>query len=86
MPLPVDASLEFQYSIVYSMTCVIALRQGSIKSVRSVLDVHVGSIDLFGPLLAVFVYLGVCVMIPLGFRPCLQAVPTTRAMQYTLTC
>ena len=26
------------------------------------------------------------VMIPLGFRPCLQAVPTTRAMQYTLTC
>ena len=34
MPLPVDASLEFQYSIVYSMTCVIALRQGSIKSVR----------------------------------------------------
>ena len=26
------------------------------------------------------------VMIPLGFRPCLQAVPTARAMQYTQTC
>ena len=29
---------------------------------------------------------GIHVMIPLGFRPCLQAVPTARAMQYTLTC
>ena len=26
------------------------------------------------------------VMIPLGFRPCLQTVPTARAMQCTLTC
>ena len=25
-------------------------------------------------------------MIPLGFRPCLQTVPTARAMQYTQTC
>ena len=25
-------------------------------------------------------------MIPLGFRPCLQTVPTARAMQCTLTC
>ena len=31
-------------------------------------------------------YIHAGVKIPLGFRPCLQAVPTTRAMQYTLTC